>query len=738
MRTAVNILTFAAGIFFAAAGLAAPPLPAINTNNLINITNAPYSAVGDGSTDNTLAISNAIVAAAKGGKTNGLSGGTVEIPAPGIFLCGPEVLRNNLNLQIDAGAVLRLLPYGQYPGGITDPPNFLTGTSLTNIEISGSGAIDGQGVPWWPGYETNTRPTTIFLSQCSIVLLQNFTISNTPAQNMAIKGNKAGNVTIQGLIESSPDSAAAIPSHNTDGMDLAETNCLVQNCNISVGDDNIAIGSSDGLSRDIIVTNCAFGYGHGVSIGSYTSSGVSNLTVINCTFNFTQNGIRLKSDDGRGGVAQNLLYYNLGMTNVDFPFQVDSYYDEVGTPDNISPLYAATQTVSTLSSTPVWRNITFSNITATAVSGYPAAIIWARTELPATNIVFDRVNIVAARPVEVYNASGVQFVDSQFTLPSGTTTFELFNAQITVTNSSPAANLVTFDGLTTNGYGNNFSLFNTQGALADTNVLANGPLTLGGSTLTVSNNLTLSPMTLLNFSPGTNPATVAVVGNLSLGGTNNLSAGPGFTNGTYTLLTYTGTLGGNLPVLGSTPPGYLYDYDTGTPGEINLVVSLPAPSAPANLVAMATNLMVDLQWNSVSGAASYNLKRGTVSGSYPVVFSGLTATNYADASVTNGVNYFYVVTAVGPGGESTNSLPASATPLPSNRPASIVLQTVNGQLQASWPPDHLGWQLQIQTNGLGSGLGSDWFTVPNSTNVISTSIPIDLANGSVFLRLVYP
>ena len=51
-------------------------------------------------------------------------------------------------------------------------------------------------------------------------------------------------------------------------------------------------------------------------------------------------------------------------------------------------------------------------------------------------------------------------------------------------------------------------------------------------------------------SPGTNPVTVAVVGNLSLGGTNNLSAGPGFTNGTYTLLTYTGTLGGNLPVLG--------------------------------------------------------------------------------------------------------------------------------------------------------------------------------------------
>src|SRR5208283_2576621 len=62
----------------------------INTNNIIVVTNAAYGAVFDNSTDNALAISNAIVAAARGGNTNGLLGGTVEIPAgTNAYLCGP-------------------------------------------------------------------------------------------------------------------------------------------------------------------------------------------------------------------------------------------------------------------------------------------------------------------------------------------------------------------------------------------------------------------------------------------------------------------------------------------------------------------------------------------------------------------------------------------------------------------------------------------------------------------------
>ena len=111
------------------------PLPQINTNNIVNVTN--YGAVGDGVKTNTTAIQNAINAAAVGGATNGLSGGTVEIPA-GVYLSGPLTMKNFVNLQIDAGATLQMLPYGSFPA----TSDFISASSLHDLEISGSGTID--------------------------------------------------------------------------------------------------------------------------------------------------------------------------------------------------------------------------------------------------------------------------------------------------------------------------------------------------------------------------------------------------------------------------------------------------------------------------------------------------------------------------------------------------------------------------------------------------------------------
>jgi hypothetical protein len=63
---------------------------------------------------------------------------------------------------------------------------------------------------------------------------------------------------------------------------------------------------------------------------------------------------------------------------------------------------------------------------------------------------------------------------------------------------------------------------------------------------------------------------------------------------------------------------------------------------------------------------------------------------------------------------------------------------VGNVLEVIWPQDYLGWRLQIQTNSLNHGLGTNWLTVSNSTNVNQEDIPIDPGNGSIFLRLVYP
>ena len=723
---------------------ATPILPNINTNNVVNVTDAPYNAVGDGTTDNTLAISNAIVAASAGGNVGGLSGGAVRIPGPGIYLSGPFPLKNNVNIQLDSNAVLRLLPYGTYPGfpyTSTAPANFISGSGLTNIAVTGSGAIDGQGSAWWAAYNANSavkRPNIITLSSCSRVLLQAFTISNSPSPHIAVKGNNAGNVTFLGITLRSPAS-----SPNTDGVDLAETNALFQDCTFDTGDDCIAMGSSAGLTRDVVVTNCYCYAGHGISIGSYTRSGVSNLLVIDTHFNGTDNGIRLKSQRDRGGLVQNLNYFNLTMTNVNWPLLIYSYYEYgLGTISIANSAFAANVAATNGSNgtyPPVWRNITFSNITAYANNSRPSFMIWGLPQMAVSNVVFKKVTLSSRRVAEIFNARGIQFVDTPLDFPSATNGFDLYNAEIIVSNSTPASTLSLLDGITTNGQGNSLAFYNARGAVKNTNAFDDGPLTLADSTFTVSNNFILFPGTVLNFTLDPNTNQVAVVGSLTLGGTINLTSGPGFGTGTNTLLTYTGTLSGDLPTLGSTPGGsYTYTLNTNSAGRVNLIVALSTPSAPTNFTATATNLLINLMWNAVTGASSYNLKRGTASGGpYPTVFSGLTATNYADGAVTNAVTYYYVVTAVA-GSESASSLQVSAVPLPSSVPTNIVLQVTNNQLLLWWPPDHQGWRLQIQTNASTVGLGTNWVNVPNATATNEVFIPVNPNNDSVFLRMAYP
>jgi hypothetical protein len=57
-------------------------------------------------------------------------------------------------------------------------------------------------------------------------------------------------------------------------------------------------------------------------------------------------------------------------------------------------------------------------------------------------------------------------------------------------------------------------------------------------------------------------------------------------------------------------------------------------------------------------------------------------------------------------------------------------------MQLSWPMDHLGWRLEMQTNSLSSATG--WVTVPGSTATNQVSVPINPVNGNAFFRLAYP
>ncbi len=87
------------------------------------------------------------------------------------------------------------------------------------------------------------------------------------------------------------------------------------------------------------------------------------------------------------------------------------------------------------------------------------------------------------------------------------------------------------------------------------------------------------------------------------------------------------------------------------------------PAIPTGLETSAGDGQVVLTWPSVSGADSYNIKRGSFeSGEYEVIASEVPLTSYQDAGVTNGETYDYVVSAVNENGESFDSEPLAVTP----------------------------------------------------------------------------
>ena len=401
----------------------APTLPVIPPRQF-NILD--YGALGDGVATNTDPLQAAIAAADLAG------GGTVEIPR-GTFLCGPIHLASGVRLKLDDGAILRMLPLGQYPGGSRNPQSFISATKLHDIAISGKGTIDGQGSPWWPLARQHgaRRPRMISVASCERVLLENVRLINSPMFHISMNGVK--NVTVRGVIIQAPASTDPVdPSHNTDACDISGRNVLVQDCDVSVGDDDFTCG---GGTSNVLITHCRYGNGHGVSIGSPTRGGVSNLTVTDCTFQNTDCGIRIKSDRDRGGFLHDLTYKNLRMTHVGIPILIYASYMASGREyrnlQSITPQIAAGYPSAPVTGlTPVYRDIVFSNITATTQSGSRAGLIWGLPEMSISNVLLADVHIHADRPFGIFDAQNVRLSGTQILTPEGMNHLALGNAQV--------------------------------------------------------------------------------------------------------------------------------------------------------------------------------------------------------------------------------------------------------------------------------------------------------------------
>ena len=367
-----------------------------------------YGAVGGGKTYATGAIERAIAACRAAG------GGTVDVP-PGRFLTAPFVLASNLNLHLESGSTILFsdnpadfaLNKAQYESCIT----------LKNghdVAITGSGTIDGCGAQWWrkfvPPKNSDPfvwewiprRPRLIELTRCSRVLVQGVTLTNSPMFHLVPA--QCRDVTIESVRIKAPAT-----SPNTDGIDPSGMNIDIRSCTIDTGDDCVAVKAGNRYDpngpscQNIMVSDCTFLHGHGMSVGSESGGGLRNMLVQNCSFNGTEAGIRLKSLRGRGGLVEDLTYQNLTMENVKNSILITSYYPRIP----INPAQDRAREIG--NRTPIWRHILIRNVTSTNTS--IAGQIVGLPEMPVEDVVLTNVSISAKSPIEIAHARGIKFVN---------------------------------------------------------------------------------------------------------------------------------------------------------------------------------------------------------------------------------------------------------------------------------------------------------------------------------------
>jgi len=685
----------AAILLLASAGLALgagdPPLPTIPGTNF-NILS--FGGFGDGVSNNATAINNAISAA------NTAGGGTVEIPANGTlstYMSGPITLKSSVNLQIDTNAMLKMLPKSTYPNSSTP---FILGSSLHDCEITGGGTIDGQYSTWGGN---DPRPNFIEYDHTLKILIQGVTLQNPPKFHIMVHNNN-GDLTIQNMTINTPNGTA-----NTDGIDLASTNVLIRNCFISDGDDNIQIGSSSAFARNITISNCTFGTGHGLSIGQPTQDGVSNLLVNSCTWNGTEYGLHIKTDRAEGGLIQNLTYQNLVMSNVNFVIAFYMHYDTIGAPSStisVTPSTVAADTINNVGTlTPKFQNITISNVTATSIGGNIAGIIWGLPESLVTNVTLIGVNISApTKTFCVYDSTGIQFIDCNIDAPTtGTNTFTIYNAGITVSSSVANTNLMTLGGLAKPPTNNVLAFFNGRASSTDSNMFGAGSITLGGSTLTFSqsavtfsNNLNAVSASTLLLSSGTDtvggpltgpgPLTVVLTNSGALrfnqgasawGGSNAIfSAGSAGTINNHSTGSVSIVLGALLGGSGSSLQG---SDQSGAGVDTYVVGNLNSNTTFAGTVANGSVHTVAL---TEIGSGTFALSGANTYSGGTTVSNGTLLVNNTTGSGT-GAGAVTVVSAgiVGGGGVISGPTTVSGTLAPGNSPGTLTISNnlvVNG------------------------------------------------------------
>jgi polygalacturonase len=334
-----------------------------------------FGAVGDGRTDDTVALRDTLLAAetARGTK--------VLLPANLTFVSGPLNLTTGARLQVDGTLkaltwtttdwpiVPPLVNYGRSEDGapILQYQAFLFARDSHDIKISGSGVIDASGPPWWDAFKSRKpelragRPNLLQVVNCHDVEISGVTMKDSPF--WTVHPVLCTNVHIHDMKIRAP-----MYSPNVDGIDPDSCrNVMIESNDISCGDDHIAIKAgrcgggapleckevqafTNGTYETVNVTvrNNVFGIGMGIALGSECSGGLRDIVIENNLVGVCQPGscddaccgwspaLHLKTADTRGGHMKNILFRNNTIYNTTSIIWLE--HDYQSHPDDRYPL----------------------------------------------------------------------------------------------------------------------------------------------------------------------------------------------------------------------------------------------------------------------------------------------------------------------------------------------------------------------------------------------------------------
>ncbi len=371
-----------------------------------------FGAKGDGETDDTAAIQNAVFACPVDGR--------VLVPK-GTYFVRPLVLKSDMTLDLQDGAVLLADTceehYPILPGEIPDArtgemlqistwegtptpsrQSFLSAHHARNLRIVGRGVIDGNAVnsTWWNDVKARKigRPKLVFFNQCENVTFHGILGRNSACWNF--HPFFCRNVGFYDIAVEAPKD-----SPNTDGTDPESCDDVRYiGVRFSVGDDAIALKSGKmymGMkyrtpaSRHVI-RNCLMEYAHGaVVLGSEMSGGIQDITVSQCLFSHTDRGLRIKTRRGRGKycVVDGVEFSNIRMDNVMTPLVINMFY--FCDPDGKTEYVWSKEKLPVDDGTPYLGAFSFKNMECTDCE-WAAGYFYGLPEMPVGEISIENVN----------------------------------------------------------------------------------------------------------------------------------------------------------------------------------------------------------------------------------------------------------------------------------------------------------------------------------------------------------